>query len=383
MQPGFRHYASEIALRSAIFPLVRGLWRTRVVEGIEHLENGPAFLYGNHSNNFDPFLVNWPLPLGRCSSGVLTAEYMQKGPTATVFKNIGLLSTRKRVPEPHLVGRILRKLRDGRNVLIYPEGGRRWDGRPGRWIASTAKLFARLGYPVHPVITHGSYVAWPRWADWPRPARIEVVVKPPVSLGGAADTHEAIKRLAEHIDVDENLPPKHVLPRHAFRPADGIQRLIYRDPLTGAADALYTTDGHRIRSRDSNLNWEMMADSRILDRDTGELLLTSDLYQTARGWIGSRPGIVSTAQVQMRDGPSLAALGKPRPAIVALHQDHIQISTGHTSRSINLEDVLYVGIERNYKLQLTCRDGLLEFAFTGNGSALHWEDALLKLTKEA
>ncbi len=380
MKPGHRHIASEIALRSAIFPIVRGLWRTRVVSGREYLESGSRFLYGNHSNNFDPFLVNWPLPLGKSSSGVLTAEYMQRGLTATVFRNIGLLSTRKRVPEPHLVGRILRLLGDGRNVLIYPEGGRRWDGRPARWIQSTAKLFVRAGYPVHPVLTHGSYVAWPRWADWPRPARIEVSVLPAIDLSDVTETEEAVSRLAAPIAIDENLPPQHVRPKRAFRPADGIHRLIYRDPLTGSPNAVFTTDGHRIRSRDGGLDWLMLADSRILDRSTGEILLTGDLHRQARSRILDSTGsLVTSSLVMMRRGTGLGSLSAPSLTRASLYRDHIMLTGPRNTHHLDLGDVLFVGIERNYKLQLTGRDSLIELAFHAGGSALHWEDALFTL----
>ena len=380
LMPGARHIISDVALRSAIFPLVRGLWRTRVVSGLEFLEAGSRFLYGNHSNNFDPFLVNWPLPVGKASSGVLTAEYMQRGITAAVFKNIGLLSTRKRVPEPHLVGRILRLLRDGRNVLIYPEGGRRWDGRPARWIQSTAKLFARAGYPVHPVLTHGSYVAWPRWADWPRPARIEVTVLPAVDLTGVTETGEAIRRLAAPLSIDENRPPEHVLPKRAFRPADGIHRLIYRDPRTGSPDALFTADGHRIQSRDGGLDWLMLPDSRILDRSTGELLLTADLYHEARSRIlDSADQLITSSLVMMRSGTGLGSLSVPVLTRASLFKDHIMLTGPRSTLNLDLDDVLFVGIERNYKLQLTGRDSLIELAFHAGGSALHWEDALFAL----
>lgn len=384
MKPGARHIASEIALRSAIFPLVRGLWQTRVISGREHLEAGSCFLYGNHSNNFDPFLVNWPLPLGKASSGVLTAEYMQRGLIATVFRNIGLLSTRKRVPEPHLVGRILRLLRDGRNVLIYPEGGRRWDGRPARWIQSTAKLFARAKHPVHPVLTHGSYVAWPRWADWPRPARIEVEVLPAVDLSDVTNTEDAVRRLAAPLDIDENLPPEHVLPRRAFRPADGIHRLLYRDPRTGNPDTLFTTDGHRIQSRDGGLDWQMLADSRILDRSSGDILLTGDLYRDARNRIADSSGnVVTSSMVMMRHGAGLGTLSAPSLTRASLYRDHIVLTDRTQTTQLDLDEVLFVGVERNYKLQLTGRDTLVELAFHGTGSALHWEDALFALKSAA
>ncbi len=347
--------------------------------------NGPCFLYGNHSNNLDPFLVNWDLPFGRCSSGVLTAEYMEKGIASAAFRGIGLLSTRKRVPEPHLIRKIYRLLRDGRNVLIYPEGGRRWDGRPARWIKATAKLFSRAPVPVHPVITHGSYVAWPRWATWPRPARIQVEVLDAVDFSDAHTLDDRLALLAAPLTEDENLPPEAVRPRWAFRPADGIHRLLYRDPTSGEHGAIHTIDGERIRSRTSRLRWRMLPDSRILDEATGDVLLTGDLYETIRGMdleVGPGGYIVRNL-VTYLEGSTLKTLRKHGPAYLELYPDRIIVSTPERREVLDLERVLYEGVERNSKLQLTLSDRILEFRFGDDGSALQWEDSLYALRTEA
>lgn len=136
------------------------------MDGAE-LPAGPCFIYGNHSGNYDPFIYNAFTKLGQATTGVMTMEYLESGPIASLFKAVGIQGTRKRVPEPHLIRRIYAMLNAGRSVVIFPEGGRRWDGRPAPWIESTAKLFMRAGVPVYPVEIIGSYVAWPRWAPWP------------------------------------------------------------------------------------------------------------------------------------------------------------------------------------------------------------------------
>jgi 1-acyl-sn-glycerol-3-phosphate acyltransferase len=375
------HRISEAAIRSAIFPLVRGLWKSTTIRGRELLLRGPCFLYGNHSNNLDPFLVNWDLPFGRCSSGVLTAEYMQGGPISAALKGIGLLSTRKRVPEPHLIRKIYGLLNDGRNVLIYPEGGRRWHGRPVRWIESTAKLFSRASVPVHPVVTHGSYVAWPRWADWPRPARIQVEVLDAVDFSSTESTDERVERLAKPISGDENLPLQAVRPTWAFRPADGIHRLLYRDPITGDNAGVYTPDGERIHNRAGTMRWRMLPDSRILDERTGDVLLTGDLYASIRD-MPLQPGpmghIVRNL-VEYSEGPDLRTRRPCGQAYLSLFRDHVTIETGVGQESIDLSEILYQGVERNSKLQLTLANRILEFRFAADGSALQWEDAVFAL----
>ncbi len=160
----------------------------------------------------------------------MTMEYLESGPIAKLFQAAGIVGTRKRVPEPHLIRRIMRMLDAGRRVVIFPEGGRRWDGRPAPWIDSTAKLFMRAGAPVYPVEIIGSYVGWPRWAPWPRPAHIKLKVHPAVDFSDNPTLKTALDRLKSPISADENVVPEDIRPAWAWRPASGIDRLLYRDP---------------------------------------------------------------------------------------------------------------------------------------------------------
>lgn len=373
-----RHLTSEVLLRSAVAPVIHGLWRTRIDRENFDQAQGPCFLYGNHSNNLDAFIFNVFRPFGGVSSGVLTAEYMRGGLVTWALKGVGLLATRKRVPEPHLIPRIMRLLDAGRMVFIYPEGGRRWDGRPAPWIEATAKLFARVGVPVYPIVTHGSYVAWPRWATYPRPAHLRVEVRPPVPVDRSLPLQENLRRLAEPISADENVVPDDIRPRWAFRPADGIGRLLYRDPTTGENGGLFTPDGERIQNRSGSVRWRMLPDSRILDERSGEILLTGDLYRTIRQ-MDPEPdadGCLMGASVDHYTGSLQGALTRVGPARIRLFESHLEIA-GHAHRqAIPIESILYSGLERNSKWEITLRDSILRFDFTGKGSALQWDDYL-------
>jgi 1-acyl-sn-glycerol-3-phosphate acyltransferase len=366
-------------LRAAVAPLVHGLWRTRVdpaqIEGVR----GPCFLYGNHSNNLDAFIFNMFKPWGDASSGVLTAEYMRGGPVTAALRGIGILATRKRVAEPHLVGRIMRLLDAGRMVFIYPEGGRRWDGRPRPWIESTAKLFARVGVPVYPVLTHGSYVAWPRWARFPRPARIRIDVLPPVPLDRSLDAASAVARLATPIAMDENEPPEDTRPRRAFRPADGFERLLYRDPDTGLHGGLFTPDGHRIANAAGSIRWRMLPDSRILDERTGAVMLTGDLYDAIRALpLAPAPGGSLLANtVEFHSGPPYRHAVSHGRARILMHSDHLDIHSSSGIENIPAEEITACEVERNFKLEIGHGEQVLRFDFVHGGSALQWYDILV------
>lgn len=358
--------------------MVSGLWRTRMSEEDRAKVQGACFLYGNHSNNLDAFIFNVFRPWGTVTAGVLTAEYMRTGPVAWALSGIGLLGTRKRVPEPHLVPRILRLLEAGRAVFIYPEGGRRWDGRPAPWIEATAKLFSRVGVPVYPVITHGSYVAWPRWARFPRPAHLRVEVGPAVPVSRSLPLEENLRLLQEPIAFDENLAPEDVRPRRAFRPADGFDKLLYRDPFSGEHGGLYTPDGESIRNRDGSVRWRMLPDSRILDERTGDLLLTGDLYAAIRAMPldPDRDGVLLSALVDHWIGGLDGARHRVGLVRIRLYDDRLDIDDGYHRKTVDLSSVFFSGLERNHKWEVTLEDTILRFDFVFAGSALQWDDAV-------
>ncbi len=270
---------------------------------------------------------------------------------------------------------------DGRNIVIYPEGGSRWAGRPEPWIESTAKVFVRMGIPVYPVVTRGSYTSWPRWARFPRPGRVEVEILEPLRFTRETPLDEAIRRLKEPIQFDENVTADHLRPRWAYRPADGIHRLLYRDPLTGDRDALHTHDGTYLENSDGTLRLKVLPDSRLLDEKSGEEHLTGDLYEQIRAMPLSRnrDGSLLRNDVELhveREFPRLEPCGAVE---AALYDDGIRLH-GAIDRTLSLADLQGVDVERNFKLQLFLDGEMVQLSFVGHGSALAWRDALRATT---
>jgi 1-acyl-sn-glycerol-3-phosphate acyltransferase len=381
MNPRLHQYMGEALLRSTAGFLTSRFWRVTVLDTPHFPMPGPCFLYGNHANNFDPFLLNMPLPWGEATAGVLTQEFMRKGLVAWAFRGLGLLPTRKRVPEPHLIRALYRLLEQGRRILIYPEGGRRWAGRPMPWIEATAKLFARAGVPVYPIRTHGSYVAWPRWADYPRPARLRIEVLPPLQFAAGTPFAEALRQLQAPLDFDENRVPEAVRPRRAWRPAAGLHRLLYRDPDTGAFDALHTPDGTGVDNRAGTIRWRMRPDSTLHDERTGESYLTGDLYDRIRvlPLETHSDGALFSHQVEVHEERQFPHLRPCGVAEATLFPDAVRLTSLEGTQTIGLETIQYTGIERNFKLQLTLDDRMVQLAFRFGGSALGWEDTLQRL----
>ena len=342
----------------------------------------PCFIYGNHSHNYDPFLLNVFAPWRKTTDGVLTREYFRSPFVSKHLGQMGIVPTRKHVPEPALIRTLFEKVKHDRSIVIYPEGGRRWAGRPMPWIESTAKLFIKMGVPIYPVITEGSYVGWPRWADYPRRSRIRIRFEDPIRLDRKMPFEEALKILRAPIDIDENIVPEEIRPKRAYRPASGIQRLLYRDPDTGEIGGIYTPDGTYVVNKAGTIRWKMLPDSTLLDEATDTLYTTGDLYEKVKNFPleTDKDGILIKNRVEVHEEmeyPNLVSRGSFE---ATLYNDHLTLKNSQTQQTISLEEIRFTGIERNCKLQLYFNpDQLIQLNFNQDGSALQWENTVKTL----
>ena len=99
---------------------------------------------------------------------------------------------------------MLRRLDDGRAVLIFPEGSRSETGRMDDFKRGVAVLVKRSRCPVLPIAVEGCYDAWPRGTSRPRlfGARVAIHYGDPIShedlMASGAD--QALVRLHDQIN---------------------------------------------------------------------------------------------------------------------------------------------------------------------------------------
>lgn len=374
--------AAECVIRYVMFPVFRLLWRPKYHGGRYFPFEKPCFVYGNHSHNFDPFITNMFTRAGDSTAGVLTQEYFRGRVMNWAMHNIDLLPTRKHVPEPSLIRGLYKMIDQGHSILIYPEGGRRWNGRELPWIESTAKIFIKSGLPIYPIRTYGSYIAWPRWATYPRPARIVVEMQEPLIFERKAPFEEALAKLKAAIDFDETMMPDELKPKWAYKPAAGIHRLLYRDPESGENGGLYTPDGTYVQNRIGTIRYKMLPDSTLLNEKTGEVISTADIHEQIKTLpitFDAEKGCIQNNVVMHIEHafPHLKPAGK---VTATLHEDAVHIKGATQSWTFPLEEIFHAGVERNRKLQMFMKDQMVQLSFLkGDGSALQWEETFARI----
>lgn len=69
-------------------------------------------------------------------------------------------------------------LRQGQDMMIFPEGGRSYDGRLQRIEGGAALVAARENTPIVPAYIQGAFEAMPIGSSWCKPHKINVVYGP-------------------------------------------------------------------------------------------------------------------------------------------------------------------------------------------------------------
>lgn len=164
------------------------------VRGLENLpERGPYLLCSNHQSYFDPIAMGAALPwrLFRGTFALGTSDIFGQGFMRRLARWIRVVVLD---PDANLIPAMRAGaygLRQGRVLVLYPEGERSDTGKPRVFRKGAAILSIHEQAPIVPVAIEGFYEAWPRHQKFPKLANLRLVfgkpiVPPPVSEASEA-----------------------------------------------------------------------------------------------------------------------------------------------------------------------------------------------------
>lgn len=136
--------------------------------------SGGVLVVANHQSYLDPPMVGCALP-ERQFDFLARAGLFEVGWLRPIITALHSVPVREEGGDPASMKAILRRLEQGRVVLVFPEGTRSHDGSLGEFKRGVAVILRRSGCPVVPVGIVGAHRAWPRGRG-PRPFRHRAVV---------------------------------------------------------------------------------------------------------------------------------------------------------------------------------------------------------------
>lgn len=151
---------------------------------------GPFLLVSNHNNDWDPVMLADVMPEPMY---FVASEHIARKPA------VAKLLTYYFNPILHTKGKsaigttleMIRRLKDGYNVAIFPEGNRSFNGVTGPVIASTSKIAKKTGVSLVTVRFEGGYLTTPRWSLKNRKGRLHlhlVHIYTPEEIGAMTDS---------------------------------------------------------------------------------------------------------------------------------------------------------------------------------------------------
>jgi 1-acyl-sn-glycerol-3-phosphate acyltransferase len=158
--------------------LARMIFSMRVIHPERVVESGPLLIAVNHSSFFDPPLA------GICSRrGVyyLARKTLLKWPFfGPLFPAMNVIPVERDGNDMSALREVIKKVKEGNAVLLFPEGTRSLDGdlQPAR--AGIGLVIAKTGAPVLPMRIFGAYEAFPKNARRFQLSQISVVIGEPI-----------------------------------------------------------------------------------------------------------------------------------------------------------------------------------------------------------
>jgi 1-acyl-sn-glycerol-3-phosphate acyltransferase len=151
-------------------------WRS-IVRQARWIE-GPALIAANHASFLDPPFIGSACP--EQIAYVARKDLFGNRLFRALCLGLGAIPIERDTADFGSVKRVLKVLKQGKKVLVFPEGVRSLDGRLLAAMPGVGLLVHRARVPVIPAYIHGTYRAWPRHRLLPLPARTVVVFGEPI-----------------------------------------------------------------------------------------------------------------------------------------------------------------------------------------------------------
>jgi len=182
------------------------VWAARVLCGIrweirgwDNLPDGPAILLSKHQSTWETFFYPSFMPRELCfvfKRELLFLPFFGWG--IALLDMIHIDRRRGRDAFESIVAQGIRKLAEGRWIILFPEGTRTPVGVSGRYKSGGCRLAVRTGAPVVPIAVNAGE-CWPKGRFVKTPGLVTVSIGPPIDSTGREpdDLNDEVQRWIE------------------------------------------------------------------------------------------------------------------------------------------------------------------------------------------
>lgn len=178
----------------------RTLFGLRIIGQENLISEGPVLVASNHQSFLDPPLIG---NLYKTEMVFLARKTLFVGIGKWLYPQWNAIPVDQDRPDMGSLKTIIRKLKEGERVLVFPEGERTLDGSIGTAAPGIGLIAVKSGAVIQPVRISGAREALPRGSARIHFARITVSVGPAIRLSPEelreASNKEGYDRIAKRI----------------------------------------------------------------------------------------------------------------------------------------------------------------------------------------
>ena len=137
----------------------KAFFRYQVVGSEKLVQDGPVLIASNHESFLDPPLVGIAY---NKSVYYLARKTLFKGPTKWLYPRWNAIPVDQEAPDMSSLKKIIKMLKNGNQVVVFPEGARTLTGRLQPGEAGVGLIAAKSRAVIQPVRIFGAYEALPR-----------------------------------------------------------------------------------------------------------------------------------------------------------------------------------------------------------------------------
>jgi cytidylate kinase len=157
----------------------RTLFGLRIIGDENLILSGPVLVASNHQSYLDPPLIG---NLYKSEMVFFARKTLFKGFGKWLYPQWNAIPIDQEKPDMSSMKTVIRKLKEGWRVLVFPEGARTLDGEIGPAAPGIGLIAAKAGVPIQPIRIFGADKALARGSGKIRFARITVKVGKPIIL---------------------------------------------------------------------------------------------------------------------------------------------------------------------------------------------------------